>query len=289
MSWILTEDFFATPLHRELKAFLTAEEYSCIDITSLLAAPDYNDKKGEYTLLVHVRDNGSPDAVIFITAFGKMIPVFADDFLYRRRYTEELLRLAGERLETVTVISGKPRAVETAAREFNPMGNRIFIDYYIMQLRKENLVRPAAAENTRAHKGSLVHLPFLMPLQKEYEMEEVLLNPDYFDQMESIRWLKAILTREICFYSMTGLKYTSKANTNARGFCHFQIGGVFTHRDFRGRGIGKNTVHALCSHIFSHHDMHVSLFVKQDNASAIKAYTDLGFRNMNRMRTIYYY
>ncbi len=289
MSWKLTEDFRSSPEHDAIKEFLLKEEYSCLDITSLLAAADYDSRKEEYRLLFHTDRENKPDAVLFMTGFGKLIPVFAEGFIYRRRYTQEIISLLGDRLGLLNMISGKPKAAEVMAGEFAPSHDRLYTDYYIMQLTRDNFMPPLPSPGTGIHRGSILHLPFLLPLQKAYELEEVLLNPDYYDFRESVIWLKNILTRETCFYARTGFRYSGKANTNARGFKHIQIGGVFTHRDFRGKRIGKNTVAALCSHLFSKEDMNISLFVKQDNAAAVKAYTDLGFRIVNRMRTIYFY
>jgi ribosomal protein S18 acetylase RimI-like enzyme len=55
------------------------------------------------------------------------------------------------------------------------------------------------------------------------------------------------------------------------------IGGVFTHPDFRGRGLATATTGAVCEIVRSMGANLIVLNVKEDNAPAISAYRRLGF------------
>lgn len=54
------------------------------------------------------------------------------------------------------------------------------------------------------------------------------------------------------------------------------IGGVFTHPLFRGRGLAKTVTGAVARHLFSISNL-ITLYVRSDNESAIRAYRALGF------------
>ena len=136
-------------------------------------------------------------------------------------------------------------------------------------------------------RGSTRQLLPLFPLQKTYEKQEVLLNPDAQDTLETFRWLKSILTHEICFYAKRGFRYVSKANTNAKGFDHIQIGGVFTVPRFRRQGYALHTVAALCRYIIEEQHKKPSLFVRSDNEKAIELYRRLGFEIKDTTKTVY--
>jgi predicted GNAT family acetyltransferase len=56
-----------------------------------------------------------------------------------------------------------------------------------------------------------------------------------------------------------------------------QIGNVFTHPDFRGRGFGTATTAAAARHLQNMGIPMVSLFVVADNFPAIRVYERLGF------------
>ena len=132
-----------------------------------------------------------------------------------------------------------------------------------------------------------VNIEQIRRIQKKYEKQEVLLNPDTQDTLETFRWLNSILTKEICFYAKRGFNYVSKANTNAKGFDHIQIGGVFTVKRFRNQGYALHTVAALCRHIIEEEHKIPSLFVRCDNEYAIKLYKNLGFEIKDTKKTVY--
>jgi GNAT superfamily N-acetyltransferase len=57
------------------------------------------------------------------------------------------------------------------------------------------------------------------------------------------------------------------------------VGNVFTHPDFRGRGYGTSTSSAVVSELLEIGIPDIILNVAQDNASAIRIYERLGFKN----------
>lgn len=62
-----------------------------------------------------------------------------------------------------------------------------------------------------------------------------------------------------------------------------QIGAVYTRREYRNLGLARGVVSAICKEELRHKER-VTLTVKVDNAPALKAYTDLGFRHLDDYR-----
>jgi predicted GNAT family acetyltransferase len=79
----------------------------------------------------------------------------------------------------------------------------------------------------------------------------------------------------------------AKAGTNARGFTTDQIGGVFTRPDLRHRGAARAVMTALLEHV-RRDRRQACLFVKKDNAPAIRLYLGLGFDVRGEYRISYY-
>ena len=82
----------------------------------------------------------------------------------------------------------------------------------------------------------------LYPLQRDYELEEVLIEPGHFDPQTCLANLRSTLRRQIVILAEQDGRPVSKAGTNARGFDADQIGGVFTVEGQRGRGLARRVM-----------------------------------------------
>ena len=128
----------------------------------------------------------------------------------------------------------------------------------------------------------------LFELQKDYELEEVFLDPRHFSDTICRTLLKNTLRKQIVFIAQCQGRPIGKAGTNARGFQVDQIGGVFTAREFRSRGIGAHLMCVLLRYLREEKPM-ASLYVKKDNPAAWRLYTKLEFRPREEYRISYYY
>jgi len=142
-----------------------------------------------------------------------------------------------------------------------------------------------------------------MPLQAAYEKEEVLLDPSSYNPSITRAHLLQTLNEQIVV--MASARDTvephapisgplsrspqpiAKASTNAKGIDYHQIGGVFTQRMYRGRGIGGSVVAFLLDTIFED-GRRACLFVKKDNIPALAMYRRLGFEKAGEYRIDYY-
>ena len=67
------------------------------------------------------------------------------------------------------------------------------------------------------------------------------------------------------------------------------VGGVFTHAEYRGRGLATRGLAAWAQVLFAQGVQHVALHVNARNAPAIKAYERVGFRPHSMLRLILAY
>lgn len=127
----------------------------------------------------------------------------------------------------------------------------------------------------------------LLPLEIAYQEEEVL--PD--NQKASIKLCKRILLKRVQDNFLYSIRYENnfiaKATANAIGFFWVQIGGVFTLRNFRNKGLGSAIVFFLVKECFKKNKK-CALFVKVNNLSARAMYKKLGFKEFCDFRISYF-
>ena len=282
MSWIKIED--AADYREKLKALVQPQEMSSIDTVAIITG----DKKSSKPIIAHTCGD-TIDAALFFTSYGRIMPVLDSSFFFHQEDVNSVSALAGNAVFLPTSVSGRSEAVDMFLERFSCGQRKQVVEHYLMELNPANFKMPKVPNPPKIKilQGSKRQLLPLFPLQKTYERQEVLLNPDTQDIMETFRWLKSILTKEICFYAKRGFRYVSKVNTNAWGFDHIQIGGVFTVKRYRGQGYALHTVAALCRHILEQEHKKPSLFVRTGNETAIKLYKSLGFEIKDSTKTVY--
>jgi predicted GNAT family acetyltransferase len=162
------------------------------------------------------------------------------------------------------------------------------IDYYLMTREYFN-IQPPKSElgNLKLRQAISSDLFSLFPLQRDYEKEEVLLDPERFNATASFLSLQKNLRTELIYLAELDGVPVAKAGTNARGINYYQIGGVFTIPTLRAQGIGRALMQALMWEI-AQRKKHLSLFVKKSNGAAIKLYTNLGFTVRDSYAISYY-
>ena len=282
MSWIKIKD--VEKYIEKLTDLVRPQEISCIDTVPMITGIRKNSKP----IIAHTSED-TLDAALFFTDYGRVIPVLSSQFFFHQEDVNYVSALAGNTVFLPTSVSGKSEAVDMFLERFSCGQRQQVVEHYIMELEPHrfNMPQGPVPQKIKILRGSTRQLLPLFPLQKTYERQEVLLNPDSQDTMETFRWLRSILTNEICFYARRGFRYVSKANTNARGFDHIQVGGVFTVPRFRNQGYALHTVAALCRFIIEEEHKIPSLFVRSGNKNAIKLYKSLGFEIKDTTKTVY--
>jgi ribosomal protein S18 acetylase RimI-like enzyme len=163
------------------------------------------------------------------------------------------------------------------------------IDYDLMFTDK-----PPGEENLKAGPVNLVlrvpeftDLDAVAALQAGYEREEVLpKGSEFYPAASRIASSKIISSSRILGAELDG-RLVGKINVNAVSFTRFQIGGVYIHPDFRGRGIARRMAAEFVRSLIAQ-GRGVSLFVKKSNRSAQKLYDNLGFSVRGDYRISYF-
>ena len=232
-------------------------------------------------------DHAITDALL-ITSGGLTVPAFAQE---SRGAGEagRLRRLIASSSRSVHSIIGVRRHVEAVSSLVcgTPTAQ---VDYFLMvqetALPDEAPVDPLPGMTVQ--KATPADLDRLYPLQRDYELEEVLIDPRRFSPIMCRNLLRANLKNELTYYAEYRGEVVAKAGTNARGYRYDQLGGVFTSRTYRNRGVAARVVAALLRDA-NQDDRRTCLFVKDHNAAAVRLYEKLGFQIRDRFRISYYF
>ncbi len=173
-----------------------------------------------------------------------------------------------------------------------PLRADVSIDYHLMiqnrdsfsNARRESFPSPAGLVVRTAY---LRDLAALLPLQIRYELEEVVITRERYNEQACRQNLKRSLRQQLVLMAELNGKVVAKAGTNARGFTVDQIGGVFTEEDVRNSGIAFRVMEELLRRIFAEKPT-VCLFVKKNNLPALALYRKLGFRVADGYRISYF-
>lgn len=204
----------------------------------------------------------------------------------------EGLSLLGSYTAGINTVMGEKdpvrKIMESCFPEIRHTEGKNTFSYHSMVLEPENFVQPAILENNIIIRpASPRDLESILPLQKSYEIEEVLPDPCMYSSSSSRQNLLSILNREISVVAVKDGEIIAKANTNGTGFVYSQIGGVYTVPRFRGMGIATATVSLLIDMIIKS-GKQISLFVKTGNHAAIRVYLKLGFRQVCEFQITYF-
>lgn len=127
----------------------------------------------------------------------------------------------------------------------------------------------------------------LFPIQKAYELEEVVVDKNTYNEKNS----RILLRRSIQSGEVFGVKYNNrivaKASINAKGEKCIQLGGIYTDTTLRNRGIATHLVKTLTQR-FKNEGKIIVLFVKKINATAINVYKNCGFMPFTDYKINYY-
>jgi GNAT superfamily N-acetyltransferase len=274
-----------------LLALGRSAEWRAVPFTARLRRPDAAGlpPRRESAVLVHRPEaGGDSDAGLLLTASGLLLPVLGapgpraqePPFPAWPRLRRVLHSVMGPEKEVLWVEAGLARKPRHA------------VDYHLMVLERErfragrNASRPAPP-GLSLRPASLKDTAALYPLQRDYELEEVLIVPTHFHPKACLANLRLLLGRQLVVVAELGGRAVAKAGTNARGFTADQIGGVFTVQSQRNRGIGHAAMRALLERIFQEKES-ACLFVKKSNQPAVALYQGLGFQIAEGYRISYY-
>jgi predicted GNAT family acetyltransferase len=262
-----------------LLEFLLRDEAFCVPFTARL-------RTGERGTEVFVgRDErGCVTGGLLCTSAGLLLPMLAPD---TATSAELAVVMRGFR-PPVHSIMGISRSV-AAVEALMPIMPTTRIEYFLMTVSRENFrpALPALDGRLEVRIADVADAEALFPLQKGYELEEVVIDPRHFNDAQCLKLLRRTLREELVFLAARNGVPVAKASTNARGFMVDQIGGVYTSPGVRGGGLAKIVVSELLERIFQEKEQ-ACLFVKKRNRPAISLYERLGFEPVTEYVISYY-
>ncbi len=233
-------------------------------------------------------DEATMNGTIAVIQRGLVIPFWEETWYPRKREQKQAIRsLFNPKKIPIHTIMGISRCVSVIDTIIP--GKPISIDYYVMT--KESGITDYSAvppyPELVVKRATPEDSDRLLPLQEGYEKEEVLIDVNRFNEQLCLQHLEQMLEEQLIFYIELNGTPVAKAGTNAIGFDFCQLGGVYTARALRNRGIGSFLIKFLTREILRKRKM-VSLFVKKENEAAIHVYQKAGFTVRDDFRISYY-
>ena len=229
-------------------------------------------------------DTGAVQDCFLFTSGGLVLPAFSPGGGDR----SGLPALLGELRPVVHSIMGVGRCVDVVEASL-PLPPTTRVEYFLMTLEegtRHPVLRPDPP-GLSVRKADPYDADLLFPMQKCYELEEVVITPAHFNDAQCMKSLKTALHEQLVYVAEVRGVPVSKAATNARGYKVDQIGGVYTTPQERGKGLGKAVVTELLKDVFSAKQA-ACLFVKKHNRTAIALYERLGFAPVTDYVITYY-
>jgi GNAT superfamily N-acetyltransferase len=236
--------------------------------------------------------DNSIDFAIMLSENGQLLPICKKNNANKIIDLDKGLEVLGSSLSKVNTLMGDKESVASIlkicfSRKIVSEGVNSF-NYHTMTLDKNSFIPcKEYPQKINIRLAAQKDIKDLLPLQKNYEIEEVLPNAKMFNEAISRKHLSIILKNQITVVAEEAGKIIAKANTNEKGFIYYQIGGVYTLPEYRNTGISTALVSYLLENIFSR-GMKTSLFVKTSNEAAIKVYTKLGFNKVEEFQITYF-
>jgi len=262
-----------------LLEFLLPEEALFVPFTSRLRAG----ARG-FEIYLDTDHTGAVRDCFLYTSGGLLLPAFSAD----GQDTKELSLLLNSLRPIVHSIMGVGRCVDLVEQSL-PLPPTTRVEYFLMTLAagSRHPVLPPDPPELRVRRADPYDAELLFPLQKCYELEEVVITPAHFNEGQCMKSLRLALREQLVFLAELQGVPVAKAATNARGYKVDQVGGVYTVPQERGKGLGKAVVSQLLKTVFSE-KQEACLFVKKHNRSAIALYERLGFAPSTEYVISYY-
>lgn len=211
-------------------------------------------------------------------------PIFNKSDLYNPQDKEELIRLFARINIRIHGVIGLKEDVEFLD---SILFRRIrgTIDYLLMHRESSDLF---STLDNGLYRATTKDLNSLLPLEYEYQIEEVLLNAHDLNKQATKENFRLKLRNNANYMYKVKDSVVSKASTSQKSFTYTLVGGVFTWKHLRNRGYSTTLLKFLINDQFSS-GYKSALFVKTENLAAIHIYKKLGFIDPLPYKIHYYF
>ncbi len=279
----------------ELVTFLSDYEYSCVPFTSRLGIKGTEAASRQFNSNIIYSEyvNGRIASALLLAPDGITCPVFSDS-----SSTDELPGiipgLSYSKKQYITLM-GLSENVKRIEKLFGGR-NRISVDYDLLTAEASAVTLTVDAylekkdrkylKNFSIRKAEITDLDYLMPLRKAYEIEEVILKPENFNENACRQRFSRTIKKQTVFYAETDNSAAATCCINAEGINWSQIGGVFTKPEYRGKGLSAVLMSGIAE-LCAERKKDITLFVKKNNMPALKLYSNCGFLKKGEFRISY--
>lgn len=170
---------------------------------------------------------------------------------------------------------------------------RLIKKYYVMTLDLNTNITPIYTTGVFTKPCSIEDFEYLKDLQKLYHLEEVYESTAVYPYEAEMQQFKKILKTRINYslYLNNNLNYPiSKIYVNGETIKSYQIGGVYTRKNYRKMGYGKICLTDFIRYIQNNttsNKERIILFVNINNKAAINLYKSAGFKIIDQTTTAY--
>lgn len=233
-----------------------------------------------------IRHQGrSISGALYISRYGVVLPAFDMHPLTQTDsdFLQKVLRTRRDRLFSIIGMENRVLDVEMQIGAAAPdvEGYRMFTGD------GPGIDASDVPQELTIHRATPDDLDKLWPLERSYQIEEVLRRGNRLDERSSHRYFLSTLKNQEIYYLLLDGRAVAKAGTNARGWKYDQIGGVFVVPELRGRGFAGLVMGRLVDAI-AVSDRLPCLFVKNSNHPALSLYRNLGFADRGPFRISYW-
>lgn len=266
------------------KRFVLTHELDIVSVAEEMRKVEEGGKKCADHIVVAFSDTETI-AILCITAARILFPYWNTRYsaaIFRALYAHSTIKAW---LATAYAVTGRTEVVVDVStfmiRDSAQFSRRQCVSYLLMTLAKNDLATAHRANDT----DSTVHimpariedLLHIFPLQVAYLQEEVRLeHSQALDHRYALRNLRESLDHHTYYIAWSNAKVIAKASSNAEGYTCAQLGGVFTRKEYRNKGVAYRCTTELCRTLLSRYASLV-LFVKPQNATAVSLYKRMGF------------
>lgn len=181
----------------------------------------------------------------------------------------------------------------------NPLINLInkpvrYINKYFSMKLRNNDFNPVVfdIDNYYCSKCDITYFDKLKDIQYLYHKEEVYDSGSYYPYKAEMRALKETLATRLnyaVFLKEKNNAAVSKCNVNGEAPNLYQLGGIYTKKEYRNKGFSKLCLTYLINDIFNlNKNNEIILYVKKENEAAVNLYLKLGFKIEYETMLCYY-
>lgn len=171
--------------------------------------------------------------------------------------------------------------------------SRLVVSYNVMRLLKEDFIpQNSELSDYYCRKCDEKDYKELKVLQYQYHKEEVYTDNSFYPHISEMQAFKRSLKQRINFtvFQKEDKEIpVSKASVNGESLNTYQLGGIFTKKKYRKKGLSQLCLTYLIKEVFKNENIKkIVLYVKKDNIPANRLYIKLGFKNIFQTTLSYF-